>query len=47
MEKTKPLTPICFLKSQEMREKYECVICNEVCVKPVRCKGGCRRVYCM
>lgn len=46
-EKKKALTPISFLKSEEMREKYECVICNEVCVKPMMCKGGCRRVYCM
>ncbi len=41
------LTPISFLKSQEARENYQCGICTEVCIKPMRCRGSCRRKYCM
>ena len=46
MEK-KALTPISLVKSKEMREKYECGICTEVCVKPMRCRGSCKKIYCM
>ena len=47
MEEPAPLTAKSFVKGSETREKYECGICFEVCVKPVRCKGSCERVFCM
>ena len=46
MEKQK-LTAVNFIKTKQERHKYECGVCTEVCVKPVRCKGDCKRVYCM
>jgi hypothetical protein len=41
------LTATSFLKSAEMRDKYECGICYEVCMKPVRCRGPCAKIFCM
>lgn len=43
----KGLTATSFIKSAEMREKYECGICLEVCTKPVRCRGPCAKIFCM
>lgn len=47
MKKREVLTAKNFLKAPNEREKYECMICYEVCIKPVRCKGTCSRIFCM
>lgn len=43
----KVLTPKNFIKTPQLREKYECWICYEVCIKPVRCRGTCGHIFCM
>lgn len=45
--KKEVITARSFLKSQELRERYECGICYEVCMKPVRCRGPCAHIFCM
>ena len=41
------LTPKSFIKNKEELEKYTCGICYEICIKPARCKGSCKQIYCL